>query len=130
AARTPFTDPWNSPGRAALSTSAITAIRIVSAVTPTSLAACPCCGLAPTDVAGIRAPTSPSAATISTHRLPFTATPLVAVRRGGLCPLLRHLSGQGRHPLHAVDVAPSVGEDGVAGDIAAVVRPAAARHPA
>ena len=30
-ALTPSTDPWNSPGRAALSTSAITAMRIVSA---------------------------------------------------------------------------------------------------
>ena len=34
---TPLTIPWNRPGRAGLSTSAITAILIVSAVTPISL---------------------------------------------------------------------------------------------
>ena len=75
AARTPSTEPWNNPGRAALSTSAITAIRMVSGVTPISLAAgCSCCDRAAA-AAGNSAPTSPSAATSTTKRGPVTVPP-------------------------------------------------------
>jgi hypothetical protein len=80
-ARTPFTEPWNSPGRAALSTSAITAMRMVSAVTPISpVAGCCCCGRAPA-VVGTSAPTSPSATTSTTQRGPFTVPPLIGPAR-------------------------------------------------
>ncbi len=74
-ALTPSTDPWNRPGRAALSTSAITAMRIVSAVTPISpVAGCCCCGRA-LAVVGASAPTSPIATTNTTQRGPFTVPP-------------------------------------------------------
>ena len=79
AARTPLTDPWNNPGRAALSTSAITAIRMVSGVTPISLAAgCSCCDRAAA-TAGNSAPTSPSATTSTTNRRPVTGPPSISV---------------------------------------------------
>src|SRR4029450_10954527 len=91
---TPLTTAWDAPGRTGVSTSAITAIRIVSAVTPISLSGDPpgwfCARAAPpardTDQPspsparpppppGNTPPPPPTATATSAHRLRFTFPP-------------------------------------------------------
>src|SRR5262245_22198254 len=89
-ARTPLTTPWNAPGRTGLSTSAITAIRIVSAVTPISLSGEPpgwLCAGAELAEAGITAQPIPTATATRAHRLRFTAPPSPRLPPPGTAPV-------------------------------------------
>src|SRR5438552_387785 len=79
-ALTPLTTPWNRPGRTGLSTSAITAMRIVSLLTPTSesCSGWDCRGAA-TAPDGTSAAVPAASATMSTtQRVRLTGPPVVA----------------------------------------------------
>src|SRR5262249_7153198 len=78
-ARTPLTMPWNRPGRTALSTSAITAIRIVLAVIPMSLSGDSACWGAALADAGSSPVPRPKTTARTAHRLRFTSPPSATV---------------------------------------------------
>src|SRR6266540_2875844 len=123
---TPLTMPWNRPGRAGLSTSAITAILIVSAVTPISLSGEPpgwfCRGSAPA-AAGSTAQPIPTATATNAHRLRFTVPPSARFPppRGspgaGQCVPKRNVFQDARRPSTLPAMASPVAERAPAGAI-------------